>query len=180
MWIGRFIVAANAHRKEKRKMDWKKTEDIIVRKMKRALSVILEYANTLALTDLKGNQDKLKRWKQFTTGMAQYYCVEGHEEDCDDMIEEKYTMPFERMLKGNRDALAGIEVEEISGERIKEAIGEIERYRRDMITEHCHGYEEDIEACSSLIVELSEWYRHTEGQKENTGEIEALEGEKME
>jgi len=75
MWIGRFIVAANAHRKEKRKMDWKKTEDIIVRKMKRALSVILEYANTLALTDLKGNQDKLKRWKQFTTGMAQYYCV---------------------------------------------------------------------------------------------------------
>ena len=52
-----------------------KTEDIIVRKMKRALSVILEYANTLALTDLKGNQDKLKRWKQFTTGMAQYYCV---------------------------------------------------------------------------------------------------------
>ena len=75
MRIGRFIVATNAHRKEKRKMDWKKTEDIIVRKMKRALSVILEYANTLALTDLKGNQDKLKRWKQFTTGMAQYYCV---------------------------------------------------------------------------------------------------------
>lgn len=43
--------------------------------MKRALSVILEYANTLVLTDLKENQDKLKRWKQFTTGMAQYYCV---------------------------------------------------------------------------------------------------------
>lgn len=161
-------------------MDWKKTEDIIVRKMKRALSVILEYANTLALTDLKGNQDKLKRWKQFTTGMAQYYCVEGHEEDCDDMIEEKYTMPFERMLEGDRDALAGIEAEEISGEHIKEAIGEIERYRRDMITEHCTGYEADIEACTSLIEGLSEWYRHTEGQRENTGEIEALEGEKME
>lgn len=180
MRIGRFIVAVNAHRKEKRKMDWKKTEDIIVRKMKRALSVILEYANTLALTDLKGNQDELKRWKQFTTGMAQYYCVEGHEEDCDDMIEEKYTMPFERMLEGNRDALAGIEVEEISGEHIKEAIGEIERYRRDMITEHCTGYEADIEACSSLIEELSEWYGQVEEQRENTGEIEALEGEKME
>lgn len=180
MRIGRFIVAVNAHRKEKRKMDWKKTEDIIVRKMKRALSVILEYANTLALTDLKGNQDELKRWKQFTTGMAQYYCVEGHEEDCDDMIEEKYTMPFERMLEGNRDALAGIEVEEISGEHIKEAIGEIERYRRDMITEHCTGYEADIEACSSLIEKLSEWYGQVEEQRENTGEIEALEGEKME
>lgn len=160
-------------------MDWKKTEDIIVRKMKRALSVILEYANTLVLTDLKENQDKLKRWKQFTTGMAQYYCVEGHEEDCDDIIEEKYTMPFERMLEGNRDALDGIEVEENSDERIKEAIGEIKRYRRDMITEHCTGYEADIEACSSLIEELSEWYGHTEGQKENTGEIEAPEGEKM-
>lgn len=60
---------------EKRTNGLEKTEDIIVRKMKRALSVILEYANTLALTDLKGNQDKLKRWKQFTTGMAQYYCV---------------------------------------------------------------------------------------------------------
>jgi hypothetical protein len=180
MRIGRFIVATNAHRKEKRKMDWKKTEDIIVRKMKRALSVILEYANTLALTDLKGNQDKLKRWKQFTTGMAQYYCVEGHEEDCDDMIEEKYTMPFERMLEGNRDALAGIEAEEISGEHIKEAIDEIERYRRDMITEHCTGYEADIEACSSLIEGLSEWHRQVEGQRENTGEIEALEGEKIE
>lgn len=180
MRIGRFIVAVNAHRKEKRKMDWKKTEDIIVRKMKRALSVILEYANTLALTDLKGNQDELKRWKQFATGMAQYYCVEGHEEDCDDMIEEKYTMPFERMLEGNRDALAGIEVEEISGEHIKEAIGEIERYRRDMITEHCTGYEADIEACSSLIEKLSEWYGQVEEQRENTGEIEALEGEKME
>lgn len=68
----------------------------------------------------------------------------------------------------------------ISGERIKEAIGEIERYRKDMITEHCTGYEADIEACSSLIEELPEWYGYTEGQKQNTGEIEALEGEKME
>lgn len=68
----------------------------------------------------------------------------------------------------------------ISGERIKEAIGEIERYRKDMITEHCTGYETDIEACSSHIEELSEWYGHTEGQKQNTGEIEELEGEKME
>lgn len=64
----------------------------------------------------------------------------------------------------------------ISGERIKEAIGEIERYRKDMITEDCTGYEADIEACSSLIEELSE----CEGQKRNTGEIEALEDEKME
>ena len=157
-----------------------KPEDIIVRKIKRALSVILEYANTLALTDLKGNQDKLKRWKQFTTGMAQYYCVEGHEEDCDDMIEEKYTIPFERMLEENWDALAGIEVEEFSGERIKEAIGEIERYRRDMITEHCTGYEADMETCTSLIEGLSEWHRQVERQRENKGEIEALEGEKME
>lgn len=49
-----------------------------------------------------------------------------------------------------------------------------------MITEHCTGYETDIEACSSHIEELSEWYGHTEGQKQNTGEIEELEGEKME
>ena len=70
------------------------------------------------------------------------------------------------MLEGNLDALAGIEVEEISGEHIKEAIGEIERYRKDMITEHCTGYEADIEACTSLIEELSEWYgqgRRTKG-----------------
>ena len=71
------------------------------------------------------------------------------------------------MLEGNLDALAGIEVEEISGEHIKEAIGEIERYRKDMITEHCTGYEADIEACTSLIEELSEWYgqgRRTKGE----------------
>ena len=68
----------------------------------------------------------------------------------------------------------------ISGERIKEAIGEIERYRKDMITEHCTGYEADIEACTSLIEELSEWYGQVEGQRKNTGEIEALEGDKME
>lgn len=74
----------------------------------------------------------------------------------------------------------GLEENGISGERIKEAIGEIERYRKDMITEHCTGYEADIEACTSFIEGLSEWYRHTEGQRENTGEIEALEGEKME
>lgn len=64
----------------------------------------------------------------------------------------------------------------IFGERIKEAIGEIERYRKDMITEHCTGYEADIEACSSLIEELSEWYGYTKyrgnrgaGGRENGG-----------
>jgi len=106
--------------------------------------------------------------------------LKNKQEEMPDLIMEKYTIPFERMLEGNRDALAGIEVEEISDERIKEAIGEIKRYRRDMITEHCTGYEADIEACSSLIEKLSKWYGHTEGQKENTGEIEAPEGEKME
>ena len=79
-----------------------------------------------------------------------------------------------------REKNNGLEENGISGERIKEAIGEIERYRKNMITEHCTGYETDIEACSSLIEELSEWYGYTEGQKQNTGEIEALEGEKME
>ena len=68
----------------------------------------------------------------------------------------------------------------ISGERIKEAIGEIERYRKDMITEHCTGYEADMETCTSLIEGLSEWHRQVERQRENKGEIEALEGEKME
>ena len=31
-----------------------------------------------------------------------------------------------------------------------------------------------------LIEELSEWYGQVEGQRKNTGEIEALEGDKME
>lgn len=57
----------------------------------------------------------------------------------------------------------------ISGERIKEAIGEIERYRKDMITEHCTGYEADIEACSSLIEELSEWYGLLKGRSKIQG-----------
>lgn len=161
-------------------MNWEKMEEFTVGKMKKALAVSLEYANTLALADLKENQDKLKKWKQFTTGMAQYYCVEGHEADCDDIIEEKYTNPFERMLAGDRDALAGIEREKISGENIEEAIGGIDRYREDMIAEHVIGYEEDIETCSSLIEELSEWHGQIERQRENTGEIEALEDEKME
>lgn len=52
-------------------MDLEKTEELTVSKMKRTLSVILEYANSLALTDLEENRDKLKRWKRFSTGMAQ-------------------------------------------------------------------------------------------------------------
>lgn len=60
-----------------------------------------------------------------------------------------------------REKNNGLEENGISGERIKEAIGEIERYRKNMITEHCTGYETDIEACSSLIEELSEWYGYT-------------------
>ena len=77
--------------------------------------------------------------------------------------------------------MGDVEREEISSKNIEEAIGEIDRYRKDMITEHCHGYEEDIETCSSLVEELSEWRRQVvEGQRENTGEIEALEGDKIE
>lgn len=91
-------------------MDLEKTEELTVSKVKRTLSVILEYANSLALTDLEGNRDKLKGWKRFSTGMAQYYCVEGHEANCDDIIVEKYTSPFERMLEGNREALQGTEL----------------------------------------------------------------------
>ena len=53
-------------------MDLEKTEELTVSKVKRTLSVILEYANSLALTDLEGNRDKLKGWKRFSTGMAQY------------------------------------------------------------------------------------------------------------
>ena len=51
-------------------MDLEKTEELTVSKVKRTLSVILEYANSLALTDLEGNRDKLKGWKRFSTGMA--------------------------------------------------------------------------------------------------------------
>ena len=91
-------------------MDLEKTEELTVSKMKRTLSVILEYANSLALTDLEGNRDKLKGWKRFSTGMAQYYCVEGHEANCDDIIEEKYTSPLERIMEVNLDALQGTEL----------------------------------------------------------------------
>ena len=43
-------------------MDLEKTEELTVSKVKRTLSVILEYANSLALTDLEGNRDKLMEW----------------------------------------------------------------------------------------------------------------------
>lgn len=143
-------------------MDLKKTEELTVSKMKRTLSVILEYANSLALTDLEGNRDKLKRWKRFSTGMAQYYCVEGHEANCDDIIAEKYTSSFERMLEGS---IQGVEREKVSDEIKEEAIDGINRYREDMLMENVPGYETDIETCSSLIEELSEWSRHVEEQQ---------------
>lgn len=146
-------------------MDLKKTEELTVSKMKRTLSVILEYANSLALTDLEENRDKLKRWKRFSTGMAQYYCVEGHEANCDDIIAEKYTNPFERMLEGSREVLQGVECEKVSDEIKEEAINGINRYREDMLMENVPGYETDIETCSSLIEELSEWSRHVEEQQ---------------
>ena len=146
-------------------MDLKKTEELTVSKMKRTLSVILENANSLALTDLEENRDKLKRWKRFSTGMAQYYCVEGHEANCDDIIAEKYPNPFERMLEGSREALQGVECEKVSDEIKEEAINGINRYREDMLMENVPGYETDIETCSSLIEELSEWSRHVEEQQ---------------
>ena len=58
-------------------MDLEKTEELTVSKVKRTLSVILEYANSLALTDLEGNRDKLKGWKRFSTGMAHDIIVEN-------------------------------------------------------------------------------------------------------
>lgn len=41
-------------------MDWKKTEDIIVRKMKRALSVILEYAEYSRLNRFERKSGQVK------------------------------------------------------------------------------------------------------------------------
>ena len=41
----------------------------------------------------------------------------------------------------------------------------INRYREDMLMENVPGYETDIETCSSLIEELSEWSRHVEEQQ---------------
>ena len=93
------------------------------------------------------------------------YCVEGHEVNCDDIIVEKYTSPFERMLEGNREALQGTEREKVSDEIKEEAIDGINRYREDMLMENVPGYETDIETCSSLIEELSEWSRHVEEQQ---------------
>lgn len=68
-------------------------------------------------------------------------------------------------MEGNREALQGVEREKVSNEIKEEAIDGINRYREDMLMENVSGYETDIETCSGLIEELSEWSRHVEEQQ---------------
>lgn len=58
--------------------------------------------------------------------------MEGHEFESDSLIQEKYVKPYERLLTGEKDALSGIDYEQISEENVDMFLAAINRYRQEM------------------------------------------------
>ena len=95
-------------------MDLEKQLEIQRKETSSALRIMLGYADKLAAKNLDKNRESLEQLKRFSLNMAQFFCVEGHEHGCDERIMEKYVQPYERMLAGDKEALAGIEHNHIS------------------------------------------------------------------
>ena len=58
--------------------------------------------------------------------------MEGHEFESDSLIKEKYVKLYKRLLAGEKDALSGIDYEQISEENVDMFLAAINRYRQEM------------------------------------------------
>ncbi len=96
----------------------------------------------------------MEQLKKFSMNMAQFFCVEGHEHGCDERIMEKYVQPYEKMLAGDKKALAGIEHDNISKDNMEEFLTAIGRYKMEMLNDYNPVYDEDLGFCDKILKDI--------------------------
>ncbi|MDY2697964.1 MAG: hypothetical protein SOV61_00195 [Lachnospiraceae bacterium] len=152
--FGRFIVGVKAAQEGERKMDLEKPLEIQRKETSSALRILLGYADKLAVKNLDKNRESLEQLKKFSLNMAQFFCVEGHEHGCDERIMEKYVQPYEKMLAGDKKALAGIEHDNISKDNMEEFLTAIGRYKMEMLNDYNPVYDEDLGFCDKILKDI--------------------------
>ena len=151
--FGRFIVGIKGNKGEK-KMDLEKQLEIQRKETSSALRIMLGYADKLAAKNLDKNRESLEQLKRFSLNMAQFFCVEGHEHGCEERIMEKYVLPYERMLAGDKEALAGIEHNHISKDNMDKFLTAIGRYKLEMLNDYNLVYDEDLSFCDKIMKDI--------------------------
>ena len=96
----------------------------------------------------------MEQLKRFSLNTAQFFCVEGHEHGCEERIMEKYVLPYERMLAGDKEALAGIEHNHISKDNMEEFLTAIGRYKLEMLNDYNPVYDEDLSFCDKIMKDI--------------------------
>lgn len=130
--------------------EYEKQVELQVRETSAALRVLLGYGKELA-EEGTVNHDKLKVLKRFSQNLACFYCVEGHEFESDDLIQKKYVKPYERLMAGKKDALAGIDYEQISEENADMFLSALNRYRQEMLDDYHPVYDTYIQYCTDIM-----------------------------
>ena len=135
-------------------MDLEKQLEIQRKETSSALRIMLGYADKLAAKNLDKNRESLEQLKRFSLNMAQFFCVEGHEHGCEERIMEKYVLPYERMLAGDKEALAGIEHNHISKDNMDKFLTAIGRYKLEMLNDYNLVYDEDLSFCDKIMKDI--------------------------
>ncbi|MGN0291672.1 MAG: hypothetical protein ACI4C5_07050 [Lachnospiraceae bacterium] len=139
-------------------MDLEKRVELQNEETRKALQILLGYAKKTAGPDLNRNRDKIEQLKKFSMNMACFFCVEGHERDCDSRIMEKYVQPYDRMLKGDKNALSRVEYDNISQDNMEMFLSAINRYKQEMQDDYSPAYDEDMDFCDSIVQEVMHQY----------------------
>lgn len=130
--------------------EYEKQVELQVRETRIALRVLLGYGKELA-EEGTANHDRLKVLKRFSQNLACFYCVEGHAFESDNLIQEKYVKPYERLMAGEKDALSGIDYEQISEENADMFLSALNRYRQEMLVDYHPVYDADIRYCTDIM-----------------------------
>lgn len=67
---------------------------------------------------------------------------------------EKYVQPYERMLAGDKKALAGVEYDNISKDTMEEFLTVIGRYKLEMLNDYNPVYDEDLSFCDKVMKDI--------------------------
>lgn len=151
--FGRFIVGIKLAQ-ENSKWTWRSNWRYREKKTSSALRILLGYAEKLAAKNLGKNRESLEQLKKFSMNMVQFFCVEGYEHGCDERIMEKYVQPYERMLAGDKKALAGVEYDNIPKDNMEEFLTAIGRYKLDMLNDYNPVYDEDLSFCDKIMKDI--------------------------
>lgn len=135
-------------------MDLEKQLEIQRKETSSALRILLGYAEKLAAKNLGKNRESLEQLKKFSMNMVQFFWVEGYEHGCDERIMEKYVQPYERMLAGDKKALAGVEYDNIPKDNMEEFLTAIGRYKLDMLNDYNPVYDEDLSFCDKIMKDI--------------------------